>query len=440
MYIFITHIFIAFCFLLSFSRMKLAVLLLSVLLVAQARNFAVLIAGSKGWNNYRHQSDVMAHYQLLKARGYKKEDMIVFAYDDIAYNSYNPKRGKIFNRADLRTNVYDASAIDYRGADANPKIILDVIAGRSVSVGSRRTVPAGVDKLYIYYNNHGYTDLIAAPASYQGKEYIYSWDFDAAIKKAPAKTVFGNIEACYSGSMFYKTISNKTGSYAFTTAANVAESSYAAVWSSTLRAYLSNEYSKNLMDFIGGSSTLNFKLVDMYKAVKDKTEGSHVSKYGPSSIFNLKGLDIFKPKRANSEFQVIPSEPIKAGDRVKVTELRQNTMQRALLESQVENDLVQTKILESQMKADKAYTTYLDSAIEAIANMALPLNKVGDIHKDVQEMPVTKRAVFEATLDKFTAKCGSLVEHGWGRIEKLHNVARIGNVEDIVKAIEYVCQ
>ena len=60
--------------------------LLSILLFAfiSCDNFAVLVAGSNTWSNYRHQSDIFHHYQILRERGVKPENIIVFAYDDIA--------------------------------------------------------------------------------------------------------------------------------------------------------------------------------------------------------------------------------------------------------------------------------------------------------------------------------------------------------------------
>jgi legumain len=43
------------------------------------------------------QADVCHAYQLLRKGGLKEENIIVFMYDDIAYNSENPRRGVIIN-------------------------------------------------------------------------------------------------------------------------------------------------------------------------------------------------------------------------------------------------------------------------------------------------------------------------------------------------------
>ena len=64
----------------------------------QGRLWAVLVAGSRGWENYRHQADVCHAYQVLHSHGVPEDNIIVMMYDDIAYNQRNPYQGRIFNR------------------------------------------------------------------------------------------------------------------------------------------------------------------------------------------------------------------------------------------------------------------------------------------------------------------------------------------------------
>jgi len=44
-----------------------------------------------------HQSDVCHAYQLLRKGGLKEENIVVFMYDDIAFNEENPRPGVIIN-------------------------------------------------------------------------------------------------------------------------------------------------------------------------------------------------------------------------------------------------------------------------------------------------------------------------------------------------------
>ena len=65
--------------------MKLSsILFLIFFTLISCDNYAILVAGSNTYTNYRHQSDVFHHYHLLVDRGIKPENIIVFAYDDIA--------------------------------------------------------------------------------------------------------------------------------------------------------------------------------------------------------------------------------------------------------------------------------------------------------------------------------------------------------------------
>lgn len=61
-------------------------------------HWALLVAGSAGWFNYRHQADVYHAYQLLLAGGYLRDHIVVMAADDLAQDPENPMPGKVFNR------------------------------------------------------------------------------------------------------------------------------------------------------------------------------------------------------------------------------------------------------------------------------------------------------------------------------------------------------
>lgn len=68
------------------------------LVACNCANWAVLIAGSNTWFNYRHQADVFHAYQVLLKKNFDPSKIIVFAYDDIANNTRNQFMGKVFNK------------------------------------------------------------------------------------------------------------------------------------------------------------------------------------------------------------------------------------------------------------------------------------------------------------------------------------------------------
>src|SRR5688572_22247897 len=79
-------------------------------------HWAVLVAGSNGFWNYRHQADICHSYQVLRKNGIPESNIIVMSYDDVAADSENPFPGKLFNKPDGQ-DVYAGCKIDYRADD-----------------------------------------------------------------------------------------------------------------------------------------------------------------------------------------------------------------------------------------------------------------------------------------------------------------------------------
>ncbi|KAM6562827.1 hypothetical protein CsatB_022825 [Cannabis sativa] len=125
--------------------------------------WAVLVAGSSGWQNYRHQANVCHAYQIVKKAGLKDENIIVFMYDDIAFNPNNPKPGVIINRPN-GPDVYHGVPKDYTGDNATPENLYAVILGNrtALSGGSGKVVNSGPDDyIFIYYTDHGGPGVVA---------------------------------------------------------------------------------------------------------------------------------------------------------------------------------------------------------------------------------------------------------------------------------------
>jgi legumain len=59
-------------------------LVLFVINNSWADNWAVLVAGSRDWVNYRHQADVCHAYQILHKNNISDSNIVVMMYDDIA--------------------------------------------------------------------------------------------------------------------------------------------------------------------------------------------------------------------------------------------------------------------------------------------------------------------------------------------------------------------
>ncbi|XP_060037354.1 legumain [Erinaceus europaeus] len=50
------------------------------------KHWVVIVAGSNGWYNYRHQADACHAYQIVHRNGIPDEQIVVMMYDDIAHS------------------------------------------------------------------------------------------------------------------------------------------------------------------------------------------------------------------------------------------------------------------------------------------------------------------------------------------------------------------
>lgn len=127
-------------------------------------HWAVVMSGSKGYSNYRHQSDAFRAVRLLMENGVARDHIIHLSYDDIAYHEANPFPGAIYNEPaeGEGTNVYDEGLIDFRGEDVNKENFFKVLLGDQTAPGP--VLGSSSDsKVFIYYVDHGATGLICTP-------------------------------------------------------------------------------------------------------------------------------------------------------------------------------------------------------------------------------------------------------------------------------------
>ena len=89
-----------------------SILALAAVTAARKKNhWAVIMAGSNSYSNYRHQSDSHHAVKIMLENGIPRDQIIHLAYDDIASSYYNPYPGQLFNEPTEAgtpgVNVYD---------------------------------------------------------------------------------------------------------------------------------------------------------------------------------------------------------------------------------------------------------------------------------------------------------------------------------------------
>ncbi|KAJ1373478.1 hypothetical protein KIN20_035886 [Parelaphostrongylus tenuis] len=256
--------------------------------------YVVLVAGSNGWWNYRHQADVAHAYHLVRNNGVPEGNIIVMMYDDVAHDPNNPYPGKLFNEPN-GSDVYHGLKIDYRGDSVTPKNFLNVLQGNAdrVSGGNGRVLKSTAnDRVFVYFTDHGASGLIAFPDDTLSKR-----DLNNALHKMHKEKRYNELvfylEACESGSMFEGTLKEEMKIYAMT-ASSPDESSWATYCDDDERLpCLGDLFSVNWMQ---DSETHNVRvetLLTQYKDVRNLTDKSQVMKYGDFKITN-EVVDMFE--------------------------------------------------------------------------------------------------------------------------------------------------
>lgn len=282
-------------------------------------HWAVLVAGSNGFWNYRHQSDIFHAYHILVENGIPRENIIVLAYDDIANDNENPFPGKIFNKPDPTgegVNVYDGVIIDYKGSDVTPENFLAILEGDESKLkgkGTERVLKSSeADNVFIYFSDHGATGLVAFPYSELYADQLINTLKKMYEKKTYKKLVF-YLEACESGSMFNTILPNNLNVYT-TTASNPYQSSWATYCSpddrinnKSIGTCLGDEYSVNWMEDSDNHTKDNESLQIQYQSIKERTKNSEVHQYG-SLDFVSENIWDFQGKRDTRKTSKIKSK------------------------------------------------------------------------------------------------------------------------------------
>ncbi len=241
-------------------------------------NYAVLVAASEGWYNYRHQADVLGFYHYLKAQGYDDDHILLIMADDIAYNELNPLQG-VVRRELSGENLYEDVQIDYRLGDLTLDDLKQILTSEPseaypVTLGSSRN-----DNVLFFWSGHG---------TQRGWMWKDTEDLSAEFARTMFSAMqyrkqFAIIETCYSGGV----AQGCTGipGLLMMTAANPYETSKADAFDNELQAYLSNTFTSSILSLL--ESNPQSVIRDLYLHAFDKTNGSHVMVYNAGHYGNL---------------------------------------------------------------------------------------------------------------------------------------------------------
>ena len=250
--------------------------------------WALLIAASKGWANYRFQADVFAMYQLLRQHGYDDDHIVLICQDDVARHKNNPYQNALYV-SESGPNVYDQSAIDYCLDSLSVNDISDILHGNYSERLPQVIDATGSDNVFIFWSGHG----LPGSMDFGGTQTMTYPKMKDILQGTPHRKMLFAIEACYSGGL---------GQYCqglpgtvFITASTPYEASHADGWSETIGVYLTNGFTQGFQKAINSDPAISLR--DLYYSLATSISGSHVKIYNASlygSVYNNSMSEVLK--------------------------------------------------------------------------------------------------------------------------------------------------
>jgi len=402
-------------------------------------NWAVLVAGSNGYENYRHQADICHAFQILKHNGFPDDKIIVFMYDDIAKNSQNPHKGEIINKP-KGPNVYPGVLKDYTGKYCTAANFLAVISGQKSKVkgGSGRVVDSGPnDNIFIFYSDHGAVGLVAMPTG----PYLYAKELISTLNTMAKGKRFNQLvfylEACESGSMFENILSSNISIYT-TTASNAHESSYACYYDSERSAYLGDLYSVNWMEDTDANDPHSEDLETQFNTVKVRTDLSHVMQYGDLKFDTFKIFDFVGFNKQISKISETSPLPIDESASIGAVDSRDIAIQ--LLQHRIENsEGSQKKLFELKLREEVKERNRTDNIFRA-------LNKFGESFATglVPNLKMDNNFdwdCYKTAIESVENRCGKFTDYSLKYAKNLAIMCASGiKSKDITRAARKICK
>lgn len=363
------------------------------------KHWVVIVAGSNGWYNYRHQADACHAYQIIHRNGIPDEQIIVMMYDDIANNEENPTPGVVINRPN-GTDVYKGVPKDYTGEDVTPENFLAVLRGDEEAVkgkGSGKVLKSGPrDHVFVYFTDHGATGILVFP-----NEDLHVKDLNKTIRymyehKMYQKMVF-YIEACESGSMMNH-LPDDIDVYA-TTAANPNESSYACYYDEERSTYLGDWYSVNWMEDSDVEDLTKETLHKQYHLVKSHTNTSHVMQYGNKSISTMKVMQFQGMKHRASSPISLP--PVTHLDLTPSPDVPLTILKRKLLRT---NNVKESQVLVGQIQHLLDARHIIEKSVQKIVSLLAGFGETAQKHLSERTM-LTAHDCHQEAVTHFRTHC-----------------------------------
>ena len=258
---------------------------------ALSGQYAVLVQGSNGWTNYRHQADVLSVYQMLKKNGFDDDHIILVLDKALASDSKNPEPG-IIRAEDGGKDLMSGSTIDYDNADLTSADICNILLGVKTDKTPVVLPKDAGQNVMLFWSGHGHNrtsngadELVWRDADTgRGmtadllRQTVSQMQQQGSYRKMLILT-----EPCFSEAVITPLV-GIPGVLAMSSA-GIYEQSFADSWSSELGVWRCDRFSHNLVTHLTASPTTTYR--DLYLYCAQRTLGSHVHIVNSTHFGNL---------------------------------------------------------------------------------------------------------------------------------------------------------
>ena len=258
---------------------------------ALTAQYAVLVQGSNGWNNYRHQADVLSVYQMLKTKGFDDDHIILIIDKALASDAKNPEPG-IIRAEDGGKDLLAGSSMDYDNADISPSDISNILLGVKTDKTPVVLPKDAGQNVLLFWSGHGHNhanngaDELAWRNADVGRGMtadLLRQTISLMHQQGHYRKMFVLTEPCFSEAVITPLV-GIPGVLAMSSAGTF-EQSFADNWSTELGVWRCDRFSRNLVTHLTASPTTTYR--DLYLFCAQRTLGSHVHIVNSAHFGNL---------------------------------------------------------------------------------------------------------------------------------------------------------
>lgn len=424
-----------------FIKMHFSILFYLYFCLIFADQWAVIVSGTYGYTNYRHQADACHNYNILLNNGFPKDHIILFIYDDVAYAEENPFKGHLYNEiGDNPTDVYVNCKPDYTGKQITPTNYLNVLLGnedairQSTGIENPKVLKSNEsDNIFLSFFNIGAQFVLGFP-----DDHLHADDLINTFIKMRELHLYDKIlffvESSESGSLFESLLPDDLNIYALT-ATNPYEQSWLYYCREKTRGinmniclgdYFSSKFFK-ILERRNKAETIR----SLYNEILMNFKYSHPMQYGDllfenDTLSNFIGYkNITKPRRIKYDQDAI-------SEYYGGMEYYQNRMRNT--KNETERDEIS---LEMNVEITRRQIT--EERIQYIVDRYTG-NR--DLRKNIMRSyrKLNERECYYNVIDTYRDYCG-YVEYGYKHYHSFANLCELteGNENKIIQLLKISC-